>query len=272
MMFMATTNASLLDIQQSLVTGIENSSFYVFETSTITVIAKDSLGADVNIGGDSVWISVKNQCNYAIPYSCQSSGSNQILQNELFEAMTDHNNGTYTYDLDLSQMQNTGSITIAVILKNSDTIYAEYYNSTLLSGGVVASEYVTDINFNWGNGPVALLNKADLVSVKYTTYLYTPDAGTYEFKLGSDDGVSAYIDDILVADNLTINSLVAINFNASFEANTYHSLRVDYNENYGVANVILYWKYNSSSFQAIPAQYFANWEFIRQNSYNVSLV
>ena len=272
MMFMATTNASLLDIQQSLVTGIENSSFYVFETSTITVIAKDSLGADVNIGGDSVWISVKNQCNYAIPYSCQSSGSNQILQSELFEAMTDHNNGTYTYDLDLSQIQNTGSITIAVILKNSDTIYAEYYNSTLLSGGVVASEYVTDINFNWGNGPVALLGKNDRVSAKYTTYLYTPDAGIYEFRLKADDGVSAYIDDVLVADNLTKNSAANVDFNVSFEADTYHSFRVDYNENYSAAKVIVYWKYNSSSFQTIPAQYFANWEFVGQNSYNMSLL
>lgn len=116
---------------------------------------------------------------------------------------------------------------------------AEYFNNTALSGTPAVTITQDQISFNWAeNAPVAGI-PADNFSVRWTAAV-TFTAGTYRFRVGSDDGLRLYIDDIVVIDQWTAGNFRTQTRDVQLSAGS-HNLRVEYFEAAGLAGVLTDW-------------------------------
>ena len=91
--------------------------------------------------------------------------------------MTDHSNGTYTYDF-TSELN--GKITVMVYLLKQG-VYNRYYDGTSWSGPVEKEEFLSTIDRNWGIGFFfgAIL---DRVTIRYFFYIKSPITGTVNLR------------------------------------------------------------------------------------------
>ena len=77
-------------------TGIANNN--ALTTQTVTVVAKDSSGANRNTGGDLFYIRVDNHSTWSDGFSCSLvAGAPTTIATPIFALMTDLGNGNYTY-------------------------------------------------------------------------------------------------------------------------------------------------------------------------------
>ena len=115
---------------------------------------------------------------------------------------------------------------------------AEYYNNAALTGIPKLMRTDDAINFNWGwNAPAPEINR-DNFSARWTG-MFTFQAGRYRFTTFSDDGVRLYVDNRLIIDNWrpmrgTRSALVSLSEGS-------HTVRLEYFERTGVAQVRLNW-------------------------------
>lgn len=76
----------------------------------------------------------------------------------------------------------------------SRSMLGQYFNSTDLSGGVIATVTNDNANHSWGgNSPTAGIG-ADNFSARFTGTFTAPESGTYTFRTTSDDGVRLWVD------------------------------------------------------------------------------
>ncbi len=115
---------------------------------------------------------------------------------------------------------------------------AEYYNNTALTGIPTLMRTDDAIDFNWGWNAPPLTIYSDNFSARWTG-MFTFQAGRYRFTTFSDDGVRLYVDDKLI-----INSWWPMRGTRSALVNLSegtHTVRLEYFERTGVAQVRLSW-------------------------------
>ena len=128
----------------------------------------------------------------------------------------------------------------------------EYHIGTALGGAPVLTRN-EDVNFIWSGQPHPSI-PADRFSVRWTGYVFPTVTGNHTFSTVSDDGVRLWIGDQLVINDwndhgATTNTSAAIALNANIPV----SVRLEYYENGGGAEVRLRWSYpGQSSAVAIP--------------------
>jgi hypothetical protein len=114
---------------------------------------------------------------------------------------------------------------------------------------------VSEINFNWGSGPV-LSNRYEDVEVKFTGYIMSPTTKTVTFYAPGDDGIHFTFNNIvLINDWYDKGGGGSISQPVTLQANTPYPFTLWFYENGGGANVWLYWNDGSGN-QIVPASVF----------------
>jgi len=132
----------------------------------------------------------------------------------------------------------------------------EYYNSMDLSGFPALVRDDTEVNFDWGVGSPDPAVSADHFSVNWTRFVYF-NTGTYTFYVTSDDGVRLWVDDDLIIDQWNDHS--ATTYSASkWLGDGYHSIRLAYYENTGVAVCKLWWNMGAPPITEWRGEYYNN--------------
>ena len=136
---------------------------------------------------------------------------------------------------------------------------AAYYNNKTLSGNPVLSRTDVNLDFNWGSGSPGAGVPNDNFSARWTrTVSFT--AGTYRFRVTADDGVRVWVDNVLLIDDWTDGGTGEKTADAGLAAGN-HTLKVEYYENAGDANLKLWWEPVAGSFPNWKGEYWANTSF-----------
>lgn len=116
----------------------------------------------------------------------------------------------------------------------------EYFNNVSLSGTPVYIADDAQLDFNWGLGaPVPGMN-ADNFSVRWTRVLDF-SAGRYRFYVRVDDGARLYVDNTTLIDQWHDSAPITYTADISLAAGN-HTIRLDYYERTGGAQVKLWWE------------------------------
>ncbi|MFN2187888.1 MAG: PA14 domain-containing protein [Candidatus Promineifilaceae bacterium] len=133
----------------------------------------------------------------------------------------------------------------------------QYFANQNLSGAATVIRNDANIQFNWGTGspfPGPIPN--DHFSVRWSRSLNFA-AGTYTFSAASDDGVRVYLDNQLIINQWTDAQSTVFTAQRTLSAGN-HSLRVEYYENTGDANIQFWWELSGTTSSAWKGEYFAN--------------
>ncbi|MDZ7735440.1 MAG: DUF6701 domain-containing protein [Gammaproteobacteria bacterium] len=111
------------------------------------------------------------------------------------------------------------------------------------------------IDFDWGGGSPGVAGIGDdEFSVLWDGYLRATSSGNYQFQTVSDDGVRLWVNDTLVIDNWTDHaSTTDTSGNVFLSANQVVTIRLEYYENGGQAEIRLRWGPSGGPYTAIPA-------------------
>ena len=133
---------------------------------------------------------------------------------------------------------------------------ANYFNSKDLSGQTIATVTNDTADHDWGNASPASGVSADSFSARFTGTYTAPESGNYRFRSWSDDGVRVWVDTTgagfsnanLVIDQWNDHGPRADDSNdINISAGQTFSVRVEFYENTGGAQMRLQWRKPSAS-------------------------
>ncbi|MGC9357565.1 MAG: PA14 domain-containing protein [Anaerolineae bacterium] len=133
---------------------------------------------------------------------------------------------------------------------------AEYYDNVTLTGVPVLTRQERAIDHDWGTGSPALEVPTDRFSARWRRYLYLT-AGSYRFRVSSDDGVRLWIDGELLVDEWYDHAVQTFTVDKYLETG-HHMVQLDYYENTGFAEVALDWFKSGQAQRGWHAEYFNN--------------
>lgn len=135
----------------------------------------------------------------------------------------------------------------------------EYYDNISLMGAPVLVRDDTTIKFNWGSVAPAAGLPTDDFSVRWTRKLSFP-VGIYRFSVRSDDGVRVWLDGILIIDQWHDAAGVTYTAEQTLAAGM-HTLRIEYYERRGVAQIEFWWE-RTGDFPQWRGAYFPNVDLV----------
>lgn len=116
----------------------------------------------------------------------------------------------------------------------------QYWNNASLSGNPIITRTDPTINFNWGTSSPDAAIPADNFSARWTLTQYFV-AGAYRFRAGAEDGIRAYVDDVLIINQFnTVTSFQTYTTDVNLGAGN-HNLRVEYFAGTGLAGALFDW-------------------------------
>ncbi len=116
----------------------------------------------------------------------------------------------------------------------------EYFANTNLGGQPVLTRNDWTVDFNWGSGAPAAGLPADGFSARWTR-AFEFDSATYRFYVTVDDGARLYVDGQLVLNEWRDSSVREVFADVPL-ARGGHTIRLEYYERTGVAQVRLRWE------------------------------
>ncbi|MCL1870797.1 MAG: glycoside hydrolase family 3 C-terminal domain-containing protein [Promicromonosporaceae bacterium] len=117
---------------------------------------------------------------------------------------------------------------------------AQFYSGTTLSGDPVATRVDPQVDFTWGDAPVAGLGATNW-SARWTGTLTAPATGTYTFSTTSDDGSRLIVNGTTVVDNWGDHASQTKTGTIALTAGQSVPVEVDYYQAGGGANLTLGW-------------------------------
>ncbi len=114
-----------------------------------------------------------------------------------------------------------------------------YFNNKYFEGSPVLVRQDGAVNFDWGGGGPGNGVPDDRFSAVWERSTYVT-SGTYRFYAMSDDGVRVYVDGHLIIDQWNEHPTQSF-FGDIYLGEGNHSLRVEYYEEGGVANIRVWW-------------------------------
>ncbi|MEH2377385.1 MAG: LamG-like jellyroll fold domain-containing protein [Nostoc sp.] len=162
----------------------------------------------------------------------------------------------------------TGSIESSLAISDADqqsytnvlALKAEYYNDKDKDVEGSLSDYkgtniVDNINYSQSNDNIAFLGGNDDRGIKWTGYVYAPNAGTYTFFADIDDGVVLYVNGQKII-NQWNNATDEYSGNISLTGGQWYPIEMKFQNDVGDWRAILSWSGPSISKQVIPADKF----------------
>ena len=133
---------------------------------------------------------------------------------------------------------------------------AEYYDNRNLLGTPKVARDDAAVDFKWGtDAPTATGLPPDGFSVRWTRQIPL-QAGSYRFSALSDDGVRVWLDGTLIIDQW--HDATNVVYNAIREiSDGDHTLRIEYYENAGAAQITFWWE-RQEAFVQWRGAYFSN--------------
>lgn len=136
---------------------------------------------------------------------------------------------------------------------HADGLNATYWSNPDFTGTAVTRIDPT-INFDWNTGSPMSGIGADNFSVRWTGYVKPAYSQTYTFYLAADDGCRLWVNGTKLIDDWAFNySNSERTATIALSANTFYSIKVEYLENSGWADVYLSWSSASQAKQIVPA-------------------
>jgi PA14 domain/K319L-like, PKD domain len=121
----------------------------------------------------------------------------------------------------------------------------EYYNDKSTGGRfrtLVLTRTDASVNFAWDRAAPAAGVQSDNFSVRWTGQLLAPATGTYTFSTTSDDGVRVWVNGQRIINNWNDHgSTVDTSPGIALTAGVRYTIRVDYYERFGIAQIQLRW-------------------------------
>ncbi len=117
---------------------------------------------------------------------------------------------------------------------------------------VVAGENVA---FEWGAASPATGIPEDDFSVRWSGYLEARYSEDVTLQIAGDDGVRLWIDDELLIDNWEPASNILYEASIPMVNGRYYKIKIEYNDLYGSATCVLFWKSAGEGKEIIPAKY-----------------
>ncbi len=118
---------------------------------------------------------------------------------------------------------------------------AQYWNNNTFTGNPTISRTEVAINFNWASGSPDPSLPASNFSAKWTL-TWPFNGGLYQFRAGASGGIRAYIDGILIIDQLHTTSGFATYTAVANLAAGNHALEVDYEAQSGLTGALFDWQ------------------------------
>jgi len=136
------------------------------------------------------------------------------------------------------------------------TWQASYWNNQEQSGAPALVRTESDINYTWGStAPIPGIN-ADHFSARWTRYVDLT-SGTYRFTATSDDGIRAWVDNVLIIDQWNNHAVKLFTADRTLTAGS-HLIVVEYYENTGLAVAKFLWDEVSTPIYNWRGEYFNN--------------
>jgi len=132
-----------------------------------------------------------------------------------------------------------------------DGLSGVYYDNADFTGRSV-TRVDPQINFSWGDGRPHPDIEPDTFSVRWTGFVRPERDGKYTFTARTDDGVRLWVAGTLIIDQWRDQAPTESSGSIELRGGTLHALRMDYYENGGGAEAILYWSSDSMPREVIP--------------------
>ena len=152
--------------------------------------AKDSSGANINTGGEVIYVEISNACTKGVNFAWVADSGTKISKRA---QMADNSDGTYTYNY---QVPMPGTITVAVLLYTQGGVYNEFFKNTNESGN---NEYIgtwSTINLQYGIQTI-YPGRQENLSANFYFQFKSPTTGPLTFTVSVDDTMYMYIGNIL---------------------------------------------------------------------------
>jgi glucose/arabinose dehydrogenase len=130
---------------------------------------------------------------------------------------------------------------------------AEYFDELDFTGPKL-ERVDTTVDFRWGHAPPHPSMDGNTFSVRWTGSVVPHYSETYTFHTHSNDGVRLWVDDRLLIDNWTRHETVEDAGTVTLQAGRPVSLRLEFYEHTGAANIRLFWSSPSQRKQVVPAE------------------
>lgn len=127
----------------------------------------------------------------------------------------------------------------------------EYFDSIDLTNPILTRNDAT-IDFKWGDGTPDASIESDTFSVRWTGYVVPKYSESYQFHMYADDGIRLWVNNQIVIDKWVDQNIEHSSIPIYLTAGTKNEIRVEYYENFGVANVMLQWSSNSQAKEIVP--------------------
>jgi len=132
-------------------------------------------------------------------------------------------------------------------------LQGEYFRSWQFTGTTV-TRIDNQIDFNWGSGGPAEVNKNDDFGIRWTGQVIPRYSETYTFHTLANDGVRLWVNDQLIIDAWRSSSSDQQNQGTiTLQAGQSYSIRLDYFDTEQAARVSLSWSSPSQPMEIIPA-------------------
>jgi hypothetical protein len=133
----------------------------------------------------------------------------------------------------------------------------EYWSNPTLTGVPAMVRNDAKVDFDWGDGSPFVTEPRNNLSARWTRRI-PMDAGAYRFHVVVDDGARLWVNDRLVIDSWKDGSVRELTADVSLAQGT-HSLRLEYYERSGQAEVRLWWEeVTVSSYPDWKGEYWPN--------------
>jgi hypothetical protein len=178
--------------------------------------------------------------------------------------MTDHGNGTYTYDFTIEQ---SGEISILMMSMTANGVNGDYYTNSNLVSGYVKTNISSSINFIWGGD--GLPGRSDNWGARFKTYVKPIYSGTYTINVNHDDGSNFIWNGVSKLNRYQEYGEFTDSFSVTLTAGTFYPFEIRYYQfNYGKALKVR-WSGPSTSYQVIPSSMYFYPEYFGSIPYHV---
>ena len=175
--------------------------------------------------------------------------SPQTLNATSYEFVSWSDGGAAAHNISTPASNTTYTATYRAL--TGDGLSATYFNNRGLSGASV-TRIDPVVDFNWGAGsPVSGIDP-ETFSVRWSGQVQPQFAESYTFRTRSDDGVRLWVNGVRIIDNWRENGLVENSGTISLNAGQKYTIRLEYFEGKGSAQIQLMWSSPTQPLQIIP--------------------
>ena len=158
----------------------------------------------------------------------------------------------------VDEIQKDGTVTNGDLwhfttLAGQGGIQGRYYDNSDLAGAPVLTRIDEAIDLDFGEQSPAENLPSDGFSIQWVGELEVSVTGIYTFTIVADDGVRLWIDDQRLINDWTAGPVRTLTVTTPFSEAQSHSLRVDYFDAEGQAQIRLLWQGPDQTEQVIPS-------------------